>query len=82
MGVAFWVRRFFVVLVGAFVLITGVQLLKGHARDAALVHGLIWAPLTAAVFVTGRLYQSRRGQHCAVCQDTPEMQQAHQDPLA
>ncbi|GAB3012095.1 hypothetical protein [Bowmanella dokdonensis] len=76
MGIAFWIKRFFVVLFGAFVVIGGVQMLKNHDFDYAITQAAIWAPLTAAVFTLSRFVQARRGQHCALCKDTPEMRDA------
>lgn len=73
MGRAFWIRRFFVVLAAAFVLIAASHLVRGRGLEHALTEGGIWAIVTAVVFTGGRLYQSRRGQHCAVCRDTPEV---------
>jgi len=77
MGTAFWIRRFLVVFAGAFVVIAGVALLKGHAPEEAALHGLLWGALSAAMFTGSRIYQSRRGVHCAICKDTPEMQSGH-----
>ena len=76
MGAAFWIKRFFTVLVGAFVVIVVAQLLKGHAAKYSATHGAIWGFVSAAVFTAARYWQSRRGQHCAICKDTPEMQDA------
>ncbi|WP_308365087.1 MULTISPECIES: hypothetical protein [unclassified Microbulbifer] len=73
MGTAFWVRRFFTVLAGAFVIIFGVQMLKGYDLSYSLVQAAIWGPLSAIVFIFSRFFQARRGQHCAICKDTPEM---------
>jgi hypothetical protein len=72
---AFWIKRFFTVLVGAFVIIAAAQVIKGHDYYYAVMQGGIWGIITAAVFIGARLYQSRKGQHCAICKDTPEMQQ-------
>ncbi|TBR40563.1 hypothetical protein EYV96_10540 [Dyella terrae] len=72
MGWAFWVRRFMGVGLGTLVILTLAQCIKGHDLAESLMHGVIWAPITAAVFVGGRIYQSRRGMHCAICRDTPE----------
>jgi hypothetical protein len=74
MGPDFWMKRFFTVLAGAFVIILIAQMLKGHALSYSAVHSAIWAPITALIFTAARLYQSRKGQHCAICKDTPEMQ--------
>ena len=74
MGTCFWTRRFVVVFLGALVVIGAAQLLQGRSLDHALSHGLFWAFVAAVVFTVSRLYQARRGQHCAICRDTPEMQ--------
>jgi hypothetical protein len=74
MGTAFWIRRSLVVFAGAFVIIAGAQLLKGHDADYALSEGLLWAVVTSAVFTAANIYRTRRGQHCATREDTSEMQ--------
>jgi hypothetical protein len=75
MGTAFWIKRFLVVLAGAFLVICAAQMLKGHDFSYAAIQGAIWGVITATVFTVARIYQSRKGQHCAICKDTPEMQQ-------
>ena len=72
MGTAFWIRRFLLVFAGAFVLIAASHLVRGRGVEHALVESALWAALSAAVFTGARIVQSRRGQHCAVCRDTPE----------
>jgi hypothetical protein len=74
-GTGFWIKRFLTVLAGAFVVIGAAQMIKGHDVPYAATQAAIWSVITAIVFTAGRLYQSRRGQHCAICKDTPEMQQ-------
>jgi len=73
MGIAFWIRRFAVVFAGAFVVIAAAQLLKGRTAMHAATEGLVWAAVAASIFVAARLIQSRRGRHCALCRDTPQM---------
>lgn len=73
MGAAFWIKRFLTVLVGAFIVIAAAQLLKGREVAYSILQGAIWGLLTAAVFTGARYWQSSRGQHCAICKDTPEM---------
>lgn len=72
MSVWFWVRRFFLVLVGAFAIIATVHLLRGRSLAHAATEAAIWATISALVFVGARSMQARRGVHCAVCRDTPE----------
>lgn len=73
MGTAFWLRRFSIIFLGAFVLIGAAQLLRGRTFEFATLHGLGWAAVSATIFTGARFYQSRQGQHCAICKDTPEM---------
>jgi hypothetical protein len=71
----FWIKRFFVVFVGAFFILVVVGLLKGRSLEKVTAESAVWASVTAAVFVIARIYQSRKGQHCELCRDTPEMAQ-------
>jgi hypothetical protein len=71
---AFWIRRFFTVACGAFAVIFVAQWLKGHPIAYCAMQALAWSVLSATVFTVARIHQSRRGQHCALCRDTPEMQ--------
>lgn len=77
MGTMFWVRRFFLVLAGAFVVIAASHLVRGRGVEYAGTHGALWSFITALVFTGARFVQARRGQHCAVCRDTPEF---HDEP--
>ena len=75
MPLSFWIRRYVSVLVGAFVVIAAAQLLQGHAWQDALADAALWAAVSATVFTVARYLQARRGQHCALCRDTPELRQ-------
>ena len=75
MDKGFWARRFHAVLIGAFVIIFAAQWLKGHALVYSATQAAIWSTVSASVFTVSRFFQARRGQHCAICRDTPEMQQ-------
>ncbi len=82
MGTAFWIRRFFLAWIVAFLVIGTAQALKGHTFTFAAAQGLLWATLSALIFTVSRLIRSRQGQHCAICKDTPEMQPDHHEPSA
>jgi hypothetical protein len=71
-GITFWLRRYATVFTIAFVVIAGAQLLRGRVVEDALPHALLWAALSAAVFLATRLYYARRGVACAICRDIPE----------
>ncbi len=73
MGTAFWIRRFLVVLVWAFAIIGVAQWAKGHDVGYAATQGAIWGLISAAIFTAARYRQAGKGQHCALCKDTPEM---------
>jgi len=73
MNTLFWIRRFAIALICAFVLIAlGQVLLRGRPLDIAIPHALSWAIITASIFIGTDVYRSRRGQHFALCGDTPE----------
>ncbi|WP_250460534.1 hypothetical protein [Microbulbifer litoralis] len=69
MGVknGFWLRRFAQAYLLALVFITGGQLLRGRPPEQAFSHGLLWALLTASVYLVALAWRARRG--CAVCPD-------------
>jgi hypothetical protein len=73
MKTTFWIKRFFIVLIGVFSILFVASLVKKKSLESAMAESSAWAGVTAVVFVTARLYQSRRGQHCALCRDTPEL---------
>ena len=72
MGVAFWARRFVQVYLIALTVIGAAQWLRGRSLEVALEHALLWAGISAVVFILSRLYHARRGRHCALCGDTPK----------
>ncbi len=77
MGTAFWMRRFLVVLAVAFVVIAASHLVRGRGVEYAVTQGAVWSVISAVIFTVARYFQARRGQHCALCRDTPEMQKQH-----
>jgi len=70
---AFWIKRFLLVLVAAFAIICGVQLLKGQDFEYSATQGALWGVISAAIFTAAQYRQMRRAQHCALCQDAPEV---------
>jgi hypothetical protein len=71
MGTTFWIRRYVLTLVLAFVVFAGAHLLRGRPFESSVVEALIWSVIFASIFVGTRMYQSRKGVHCAICNDTP-----------
>lgn len=72
MPLSFWIRRTATVFALVAVVLFVVRVLRGDAAPEAMTYSALWAALTTAVFISARVVQSRRGQHCALCQDTPE----------
>ena len=63
----FWIKRFLLVLLSAFVVIAAGQLVQARGIDAALLHGMIWAPITAAVYMAALRYR-----RCKSCVDATQ----------
>jgi hypothetical protein len=76
MGTAFWIRRFLLVFGIAFSAIVSAHILRGHELVFSLTESAVWAMISAYVFVIARIYQSRRGNHCSLCNDIPETQES------
>ncbi|ATC90455.1 hypothetical protein PISS_a1537 [Pseudoalteromonas issachenkonii] len=47
-------------------------MLKQHSVQEALIFACTWSLITTAVFICSRLYQSRKGVECALCNDIPD----------
>jgi hypothetical protein len=54
------------------VLLFIVQLLKQHSIEDSVLFAVTWSFLTTLVFIGSRLYQSRKGIECAICNDIPD----------
>lgn len=64
MSYKFWLIRFLIVFVFAFIVIAGAQYLKSQNAVFALIQGVIWAPVTAAIYLTVLLYKFRKNPVC------------------
>ena len=79
MGIGFWARRFATVFSGAFAILLAVRLLRGWSlvEAAAFVAG--WALVATSIFVAARIYRTRQGQVCELCNDLqPQLEQRDQ----
>lgn len=72
MGINFWIRRTVTVFLIVGAVLFAVGLLKGRELEAALVFAAGWSAISTGIFITTRIVRSRRGEQCALCQDTPE----------
>jgi hypothetical protein len=71
-GFQFWFVRALKVFLGVAALLFIVELLKQHSVQESLIFALTWSFITTAVFIGSRLYQSRKGVECALCNDIPD----------
>ncbi|MGH9586423.1 MAG: hypothetical protein ACRD3F_05690 [Acidobacteriaceae bacterium] len=71
MNPLFWIRRYLLAFVSAFVVIGGAQYLKGHTLRYAITQGLIWGTITAAIYVAAAIHRFRKGCACADLPQSP-----------
>jgi hypothetical protein len=81
MPLSFWIKRFATVFLGAFAVLLVVGILKGRAFATAASEGALWAGIAATIFIATRIYRSRKGQHCKLCGDTPQMREGEACPV-
>ena len=62
-----WLRRFSIVFASAFLVIALAQLLRGRTPQFAALHGLVWAAISATIFVAAQAHREHRRQRCGVC---------------
>lgn len=67
-----WVIQYLLAPPLVFLLLSGVQYLKGRGLEYSIQFGLIWAFLSVSVFFATRVYYFRRGMYCKLCNDLPE----------
>jgi len=72
MGYKFWIIRALKVFFGVSVTLFIVQLLKQQTIEDAILFAVSWSLLTTSIFIFSRIYQSRKGVECALCNDTPD----------
>ena len=62
-----WLRLFLAAFAVAFLVISAAQAIKGHTLAYAFTQGLVWASISAVVFVGAAVHRWRKGQACALC---------------
>ncbi len=74
MGFKFWVIRAIKVFVSVVILLFIVEQLKGHSVQYSILFSILWAFLSTSAFIGSRIYQSRKGVVCELCNDIPEQE--------
>jgi len=67
-----WLFQYSLALPVIFVLLAGVQYLKGRSVEYSLEFGVLWALISVAVFAMRRLYNYRKNINCIICNDLPK----------
>ena len=67
-----WILQYLVILPVVFLLLAGVQYLKGRSLLYAVEFGLLWAVVSIGIFALRRYYNYRKNVHCVVCNDLSE----------
>lgn len=67
-----WLIEYAIALPLLFVLLAGVQYLKGRGLDYAIEFGLLWATISVTVFALTRAYNFHKNIQCSVCNDLPD----------
>lgn len=72
MGFKFWFIRSVKVFISVLILLFIVEQLKGHSFQDSILFALLWSSLSTSVFIGSRIYQSRKGVVCTLCNDTTD----------
>ncbi len=72
MSKAFWIRRYLMVATLVFGVLMAVALLKGRTLAVGAEDSLLWAAISAAIYVATRYHYAKKGIACAMCRDIPE----------
>jgi len=72
MGFEFWFVRAVKVYLGVAVLLFIIRLLKDNSILESFTFAILWAFVSTVIFIGSRVYHSRKGVKCALCNDTPE----------
>ena len=70
-----WIVQYAIAFPIIFVLLAGVQYLKGQSVYYSIEFGLIWAFVSLLIFAIRRFYNYRKQIHCALCNDLPNNNQ-------
>ncbi len=72
MGIKFWFIRAVKVFLAVTALLFVIELFKQHSVQEAILFAVTWSLVSTAIFIGSRLYQSRKGIECELCNDIPK----------
>ncbi|KTF13339.1 hypothetical protein ATS75_15860 [Pseudoalteromonas sp. H105] len=71
-----WLLQYIIALPIIFILLAGVQYLKGRELVYCLEFGASWSVISITVFALRRAYNYHKNVYCAVCNDLPKHNKA------
>ena len=74
-----WIFQYAIALPIVFVLLAGVQFLKGRSLEYSIEFGVLWSLISVVIFAIRRFYNYRQNINCAVCNDIPNNNQNSDD---
>jgi len=77
MGYIFWIKRALKIFTSVLIILFIVELFKQHTIEDSIIFATTWSFLTTMVFISTRLYNSRKGIQCLLCKDTPSSKDKH-----
>lgn len=72
-----WAVQYAIAFPMIFVLLAGVQYLKGQTFGYSVEFGIIWTVTSLTIFTARRAYNFRKNIACQVCNDIPQQNENH-----
>ena len=66
-----WAAQYGIAFPIIFVLLAGIQYLKGQTLGYSVEFGVIWTVISLSIFAARRAYNFRKNIACQVCNDIP-----------
>ncbi|NMP30041.1 hypothetical protein HII17_00580 [Thalassotalea sp. M1531] len=67
-----WIFQYAIAVPIIFIMLAGVQYLKGSSVVDSLAFGILWSLISVAIFAIRRIYNYRKNISCAICNDLPD----------
>ena len=71
MPVKKWILQYCIALPVVFLLLAGIQYLKGRALWYSIEFGMIWSFISVGIFAIRRAYNFKKHIDCQLCGDLP-----------
>lgn len=72
MPVRKWILQYCIAMPIIFIVLAGVQYIKGQTLAYAVEFGVFWTCISVALFAIRRAYNFRKNIDCQICNDLPQ----------